>query len=86
MKRVTPRQREALTLIALGHATKTMADAMGVSFKTANKHRQAAMRNIGAHTVAEVIRYVVLHDWIAVAQIGQSAVCVTTAEYPHRTD
>jgi DNA-binding NarL/FixJ family response regulator len=56
---LTPRQREALQLIAEGHSTKAVARRLGVSVKTAEAHRTQLMGRLGLHSVAEVVHYAI---------------------------
>ena len=54
---LTPRQRQVLQLIAEGHSNKAVADALGISPKTVEFHKDALMRALGLHTTAELTRY-----------------------------
>jgi DNA-binding NarL/FixJ family response regulator len=54
---LTPREREVLQLIAEGKANKQVAAELGISSKTADKHRENLMRKLGIHDVAGLTRY-----------------------------
>lgn len=54
---LTPREREVVQAIAEGLSNKEIARRLGISVKTVEAHRGALMRKIGAHTVADVVRY-----------------------------
>lgn len=54
---LTPREREVVQAIAEGLSNKEIARRLGISVKTVETHRSALMRKIGAHTVAEIVRY-----------------------------
>ncbi len=54
---LTARQIEIVRLIALGHSTKQAADYLEIAVRTAEKHRELAMKKIGARCVADVARY-----------------------------
>lgn len=56
---LTPREREIIQLIAEGKATKEIADALGISVKTAETHRTNLMRKLDLHSTAEVVRYAI---------------------------
>jgi DNA-binding NarL/FixJ family response regulator len=56
---LTPREREVLQLLAEGQRNKEVARRLGVSVKTVETHRAAAMHKIGANTVADLVRYAV---------------------------
>jgi DNA-binding NarL/FixJ family response regulator len=55
--RLTPRQSEVLRLIAEGQCNKQIADTMGISIKTVEKHRQELMLRLDIHTIAGLTRY-----------------------------
>lgn len=57
--RLSPREVEVLQLIAEGKANKQVAAELGVSFKTADKHRQHLMGKLDIHDVAGLTRYAI---------------------------
>ena len=57
--RLTPREREVVQLLAEGNGTKDIARRLGIGVETVRTHRAAIMAKIGAHSVAEVVRYAV---------------------------
>ena len=58
-RRLTPRQRETLQLIAEGHSTKAIAQKLGVSVKTVETHRAQLMERLHIHDVAGLVRYAI---------------------------
>jgi DNA-binding NarL/FixJ family response regulator len=54
--RLTAREREMLQLIGKGHTNNQMAQAMGVSVKTVERHRTNLMQKLNAHNLVELIR------------------------------
>jgi DNA-binding NarL/FixJ family response regulator len=56
---LTFRQAEVLQLAAEGWGNKEIADLLKVSVKTVDFHRGRIMRKLGAHNVAELVRYAV---------------------------
>jgi DNA-binding NarL/FixJ family response regulator len=56
-RRLTPRQREILQLVAEGHTTKAIAHKLGLSVKTVETHRAQVMERLGIHDVAGLVRY-----------------------------
>ena len=56
---LTEREIEVLQLIAEGHANKQTADKLGISIKTVEKHRQAAMDKLHIHDTAGLTRYAI---------------------------
>ena len=57
--RLTQRQIEVLQLVAEGSGNKEIADRLHVSVKTVEFHRGRIMAKLGAHNVADLIRYAV---------------------------
>jgi DNA-binding NarL/FixJ family response regulator len=56
---LTMREREIVGLVAEGHRGKEIAQMLGISLKTVETHRAAAMRKLDLRSVAEVVRYAV---------------------------
>ena len=56
---LTPRERQILQLVAEGKTTKEIANLLGVSFKTAESHRNRAMQKLDIHDVAGLTRYAI---------------------------
>jgi DNA-binding NarL/FixJ family response regulator len=56
---LTEREREIVQLVAEGRTTKEIADALGVSAKTVDTHRQNIMDKLDLHSVAEITKYAV---------------------------
>jgi DNA-binding NarL/FixJ family response regulator len=57
--RITEREREILTRIALGDSTKRIALTLILSVKTVEKHRANLMRKLELHNVAAVTLFAV---------------------------
>jgi DNA-binding NarL/FixJ family response regulator len=58
-ERLTPRQREILQLIAEGHTTKQIAEALHLSVKTVETHRTQLMEHLDIHDIAGLVRYAI---------------------------
>ncbi len=58
-RRLTPRQREILQLIAKSNSTKEIARKLGVSVKTVETHRIKLMCRLDIHDVAGLVRYAI---------------------------
>jgi len=56
---LTPREREVLQLIAEGNSTKEIAALLGVSFNTAESHRNRIMKKLNVHETAGLVRYAI---------------------------
>ena len=64
--RLTSRQIEVLQLIAEGFGNKEIADRLHISVKTVEFHRGRIMAKLGAHNVADLIRYAVQSGFLSV--------------------
>jgi len=60
----TTRELEVVQLIAEGNNNKQIARHLGVSIKTVESHRAAAMRKAGVRTAAEFVRFAIKHNLI----------------------
>jgi DNA-binding NarL/FixJ family response regulator len=61
---LTMREREIVQLIAEGNSNKTIARSLAISVKTVESHRSTAMRKLGMHSSAELVRYAVRNKLI----------------------
>jgi DNA-binding NarL/FixJ family response regulator len=57
--RLSSRELEVLQLIAEGQPNKQVADELGISIKTVEKHRQSLMQKLNLHDVAGLTRYAI---------------------------
>jgi len=58
LERLTPREREVMTLITSGKANKVVGADLGVSQRTVEIHRAHVMEKMGAGSLAELVRMV----------------------------
>jgi DNA-binding NarL/FixJ family response regulator len=56
---LTPRQRQVLELIADGHTTKQIANALNLSVKTVETHRANLMDRLKIYTIAGLVRFAI---------------------------
>lgn len=56
-RRLTPRQRDVLTLVASGKSTKEIAGALHLSAKTVESHRARLMERLKIHDVPGLVKY-----------------------------
>lgn len=56
---LTVKEREVLQMIAEGHATRQIADALHVSIKTVEARRKCIMEKLNLNSVAELTKYAV---------------------------
>jgi len=59
MVHLTPRETEVLQLVAEGAPNKQIAEALGISIKTVEKHRGNLMRKLDIHDTASLTRYAI---------------------------
>jgi two-component system response regulator NreC len=60
--KLTPREREVLRLIALGHTSVEIAQRLGLSPRTIETHRARIHRKLGLDTRAELVHYALQHE------------------------
>jgi FixJ family two-component response regulator len=60
--RLTKRELEVLRLLIAGKANKVIASELTRSPKTVEAHRAAIMRKLGVHSIAEMVRIVLLAE------------------------
>ena len=59
LSRLTPRQREILTLIAEGRSTRDIGVSLNISVKTVESHRAQLMERLDIHDLAGLVRYAI---------------------------
>ena len=63
---LTPREREVLTHIAEGHTNREIAEALTISHKTVDRHRENIMRKLNLHSRVELVKYAIEKGLITV--------------------
>ncbi|HEV2520997.1 MAG TPA: response regulator transcription factor [Candidatus Acidoferrales bacterium] len=58
-RRLTPREREIVQLLAEGKSNKEIAEYLQISVKTAETHRANIMIKLDFHSITELVRYAV---------------------------
>jgi DNA-binding NarL/FixJ family response regulator len=58
-RRLTPREREIIQLLAEGKTNKEVASALHISVKTAETHRTNIMRKLDLHSMSDLTRFAV---------------------------
>ena len=53
---LTPREQEVMALLSEGLPTKMLATRLGISTRTAEHHRAAVLKKMGARTVSHLVR------------------------------
>jgi DNA-binding NarL/FixJ family response regulator len=57
--RLTAREREIVQLLAEGKTSKEIASILQVAVKTIETHRANIFKKLGAHSIADVVRYAI---------------------------
>ena len=63
---LTPREREVLTFIAEGRTNRQIAEALVISVKTVDRHRENIMRKLNLHNRVELVKYAIEKGLITV--------------------
>jgi DNA-binding NarL/FixJ family response regulator len=61
---LTPREREAVQLLAEGKSNKEVAGVLGISVKTVETHRATIMRKLRLSRLSDLVRYAIRHKII----------------------
>lgn len=59
---LTPRERQTLDLIVVGHTNKSAAHRLSISPRTVEVHRAKIMEKMGARSLAELVRMSLMMD------------------------
>ena len=62
---VSPREEEVLRLVAWGLSNKEIASRLGVGVKTIETHKAHAMEKLRLNNRMDVVRFALLHGWLA---------------------
>lgn len=65
LKKVSPRQREILQLLAEGKSAKEIASILNISARTVEFHKYRMMEQLNIKTSAELVQYAVKHGIIS---------------------
>ena len=63
--RLTDREREVVQLLAEGGSNKDVAEALGISVKTAETHRAAVMKKLQFKAFSDLVRYAIRNHIIS---------------------
>jgi DNA-binding NarL/FixJ family response regulator len=63
-RRLTPREREVLQLVAEGNTNRQIAHYLGISIKTVEKHRFSLMEKLNIRDVTGLVRFAIGHGII----------------------
>ena len=63
-QRLSAREREIVQLIAEGKSNKGVAEALGISVRTAETHRASILRKLNLDSIADLVRYAIRNKMI----------------------
>jgi DNA-binding NarL/FixJ family response regulator len=66
IRKLTPRQREILQLLAEGHSPKEIGDILYISARTVEFHKYRIMETLNLKTSAELVHYAIKHGIVSV--------------------
>lgn len=66
VEELTPREREVLTYIAEGYTNQEIANALVISVKTVDRHRENIMHKLNLHNRVELVKYAIAKGLITV--------------------
>jgi len=58
-QRLSAREREVVQLLSEGGSNKEVAEALGISVRTAETHRATVLRKLGLDSIASLVRYAI---------------------------
>lgn len=58
-QRLSAREREIVQLLSEGGSNKEVAEALGISVRTAETHRASILRKLGLDSIASLVRYAI---------------------------
>jgi len=66
VEELTPREQEVLTYIAEGYTNREIAEALIISVKTVDRHRENIMHKLNLHSRVELVKYAIEKGLITV--------------------
>lgn len=66
LKKMSPRQREILQLLAEGKSAKEIASILNISTRTVEFHKYKMMEHLNIKTGAELVQYAIKHGLISI--------------------
>jgi two-component system response regulator NreC len=66
VEELTPREQEVLTYIAEGYTNREIGEALVISIKTVDRHRENIMQKLNLHSRVELVKYAIEKGLISV--------------------
>jgi two-component system response regulator TtrR len=70
LTRLTPRELEITRLVTFGETSKSIARALGISFRTVETHRARIIAKLGTRTRAELVM-LTMDEWPEFARLAR---------------
>jgi DNA-binding NarL/FixJ family response regulator len=70
ISQLTSREREIVQLLAEGNTCRQVAEALGLSIKTADTHRSKIMRKLNIHSIRDLVLFAVRNNIVQVGDPG----------------
>ena len=70
VSQLTPREREIVQLLAEGNTCRQVAEALGLSIKTADTHRSKIMRKLNIHSIRDLVLFAIRNNIVQVGDPG----------------
>jgi DNA-binding NarL/FixJ family response regulator len=70
ISQLTPREREIVQLLAEGNTCRQVAEALGLSVKTADTHRSKIMRKLNIHSIRDLVLFAIRNNIVQVGDPG----------------
>jgi DNA-binding NarL/FixJ family response regulator len=65
-RKLSPRERSVLQLLANGKSNKAVGAALGISIRTAESYRARLMKKVELHSLADLVRFAVRNKIVEV--------------------
>ena len=60
---LTARELQVLRLICRGNSNRKIAETLEISMKTVDSHRTSIMKKLGLHSIVELVRWAIRHQY-----------------------
>jgi DNA-binding NarL/FixJ family response regulator len=70
ISQLTTREREIVQLLAEGNTCRQVAEALGLSIKTADTHRSKIMRKLNIHSIRDLVLFAIRNNIVQVGDPG----------------